>query len=192
MLSEKSVKKFVFNTMLLDDDFDQLETRGIHVGRAPKTATVVRVFDGDFSPRLIGEAENMAEVFKAFYCIENAARELITDRLAERYKANWWNEKVAKTIRDKVTSLKAKEAKDTYHVARSTTDIGYTLFGALSKIIVANWDDFSDLFPDQHWVSSRFNDLEKSRNIIMHTGVLPQDEIDRVEQISRDWIRQVG
>ena len=186
------MKKFVFNTMLLDDDFEQLEKSGLHVGRAPKTSTVVRVFEGDFSPRLLGEANQMGEVFKAFYCIENAARELITDRLAERHGSTWWQDKVAGTIREKVDSLKQKEAKDTYHVARSTTDIGYTLFGALSKIIVANWDDFSDLFPDQHWVSSRFNDLEKSRNIIMHTGVLPQIEVERVEQISRDWIRQVG
>jgi hypothetical protein len=62
----------------------------------------------------------------------------------------------------------------------------------LAQTIIANWDDFSDLFPDQAWINSRFNDLEMSRNIIMHTGTLPQIEVERIESIVRDWIRQVG
>jgi hypothetical protein len=66
------------------------------------------------------------------------------------------------------------------------------MFGNLAQIIITNWEDFSDLFPDQAWISARFNDLEMSRNIIMHTGILPQIEIDRIESIARDWIRQVG
>ena len=66
------------------------------------------------------------------------------------------------------------------------------MFGNLAQIIIANWDEFSDLFPDQAWITSRFNDLEMSRNIIMHTGVLPQLEVERIESIVRDWIRQVG
>lgn len=66
------------------------------------------------------------------------------------------------------------------------------MFGNLAQIIIANWDNFSDLFPDQHWISSRFNDLELSRNIIMHTGILPEIEIGRIRSITRDWIRQVG
>ena len=70
--------------------------------------------------------------------------------------------------------------------------IGYTLFGNLAQIIINDWEDFSDLFPDQHWVSSRLNDLELSRNIIMHTSTLPEIEVDRIESIARDWIRQVG
>ena len=70
--------------------------------------------------------------------------------------------------------------------------IGYTMFNNLENIIISKWEDFSDLFPSQSWVSSRFTDLEMSRNIIMHTNVLPQIEIDRIESIARDWIRQVG
>jgi hypothetical protein len=88
--------------------------------------------------------------------------------------------------------LKEKESLNRYHAERSTSNIGYTTFGNLCQIIIHNWLDFSDLFPDQHWINSRFNDLEMSRNIIMHTGILPQIEIDRIESIARDWIRQVG
>ena len=39
---------------------------------------------------------------------------------------------------------------------------------------------------------SRMDDLEMSRNIIMHTGVLPADEVDQIESIVRDVLRQIG
>ena len=85
-----------------------------------------------------------------------------------------------------------KEAKAKYHAQRSEADIGYTTFGHLSQMVIANWDDFSDLFPDQAWITARFTDLEMSRNIIMHTNVLPSIEIEQIDSIVRDWLRQVG
>jgi len=30
------------------------------------------------------------------------------------------------------------------------------------------------------------------RNVIVHSGTLPQIEVDRVKSVLRDWIRQVG
>ena len=133
----------------------------------------------------------MASVYVAFFCLENAVRELIAERLADRHGADWW-QKVPEKIRTAVKKLKEKEEQNKYHTSRSTDLIGYTLFGNLAQIIVANWEDFSDLFPNQSWITSRFNDLEMSRNIIMHTGTLPQIELDRIESIVRDWTRQVG
>lgn len=55
------------------------------------------------------------------------------------------------------------------------------MFGNLAQTIIGNWDEFSALFPNQAWVTSRFNDLEVSHNIIMHTGTLRQIEVDRIE-----------
>ncbi|MDF0522032.1 Swt1 family HEPN domain-containing protein [Bradyrhizobium yuanmingense] len=89
-------------------------------------------------------------------------------------------------------SLKEAEEHHRYHTARSSESIGYTTFGHLAQIVIARWQDFEDLFPDQAWIVSRFKDMEMSRNIIMHTGILAPIEIDRVESIARDWVRQVG
>lgn len=130
--------------------------------------------------------------FGAFFCLENSVRELITERLLARKGTDWWNSAVPGKIKQGVEKLKEKESKNRYHTPRSVALIGYTMFGNLAQIIIANWDEFSDLFPDQAWVTSRFNDLEMSRNIIMHTGALPQIEIERIQIIVRDWIRQVG
>jgi len=187
----KTLKKFVFDGLLVEDSFLRLEQEGISV-RSGEKATVVRVSDADFSPKIIYNANRMASVYVLFFCLENAVRELITDRLSERHGIDWWDTCVPVKIRDAVKKLKEKEEKNKYHTNRSTSLIGYTMFGNLAQIIISNWEDFSDLFPEQSWINSRFTDLEMSRNIIMHTGALPEIEIERIESISRDWLRQVG
>ena len=67
-----------------------------------------------------------------------------------------------------------------------------TMLGNLGQIVIANWDDFSDIIPNQAWLMSHMDDLEMSHNIIMHTGGLPADEIDRIESVVRDLLRQIG
>lgn len=192
MNSKIKLKEFLFNGLLLEDSLDRLENEGISVREGVKLKTVSRIEESDFSPRIIYNASKMSSVFTVFFCLENSVRELIQERLAERYGASWWNDEVPKKIKEGVEKLKNKEKENRYHAQRAANNIGYTFFGQLCQIIIHKWEDFSDLFPDQHWVNSRFNDLEMSRNIIMHTGVLPDIEIDRIESICRDWLKQVG
>jgi len=187
----KQLKKMVFNGLLAQEDLKTLENQGIGI-KVP-LSPVAKIQEEDFSPILIHEAERMASVYALFYCLENAVRELISDRLSERHGAGWWTTTcVSDRIRKAASDLKEKEEKNKYHTPRSSSMIGYTMFGNLGQLIVNNWVDFSDLFPDQHWISSRFNDIELSRNIIMHTNSLPEIEIGRIESIARDWIKQVG
>jgi hypothetical protein len=186
------LKQFVFNALLAENSLNQLNEQGISVSGSAATPPTVNVEELGFSPRIIYDARKMSSVFMAFYCMENSARDLITERLLARKGADWWNAVVPAKIKGAVEKLKEKEDKNRYHATRSAALIGYTMFGNLAQIVIANWDDFSDLFPDQAWVMSRFNDLEMSRNIIMHTGSLPQIEVDRIESIVRDWVRQVG
>lgn len=188
-----SVKEFVFNALLTQQSLAELAESGVTVQRPTDLAQAITpVEQRSFSPRLMGDAEQMSDVYVAFFCLENAVRDLISQRLLERKGTDWWNECVPAKIKTAVETLQAKEAKNRYHTQRSTTLIGYTMFGNLAQIIIANWQEFTDLFPDQAWVTSRFNDLEMSRNVIMHTGLLPQIEIERIESIVRDWIRQAG
>lgn len=178
--------------MLLDDSLTRLEQSGISVRGPSSGQALAEVKVADFSPPIRHKALQMQHVYVSFFCLENAVRELIIQRLAEHHGADWWNLKVPAKIREAVAKLQEKEAKAKYHAQRSEADIGYTTFGHLSQVIISNWDDFSDLFPDQAWITARFTDLEMSRNIIMHTNVLPSIEIERIDSIVRDWLRQVG
>lgn len=191
-MSERTIKEFVFNALLTQDTFCSLEKEGISICEAKDFALISRVVERDFSPRVWHDATNMSSVYTALYCIENTIRNFIVERMSERFGIDWWENKVPKKIKDSVISLKKQEEKNKYHSNRSGSEIGYTMLANLGQIIISNWDDFSDIIPNQAWLTSRMDDLEMSRNIIMHTGTLPDDEIDRIESIVRDLLRQIG
>lgn len=191
-MSERTIKEFVFNALLVQDSFNSLEKEGISVSSSDDFVAISRVVERDFSPRVWADAIRMSSVYTALYCIENTIRDFIVERMSERHGIDWWEKTVPKKIRDAVVDLKKKEEKNKYHSNRSSNEIGYTMLGNLGQIIIANWNDFSDIVPNQAWLTSRMGDLEMSRNIIMHTGVLPTDEIERIESIVRDLLRQIG
>lgn len=191
-MSEASIRQFVFSGLLLQDSFDTLEKEGIVVRKSGDLAPVSRVVEADFSPKIWHDANNMASVYQAIFCIENTIRSFIVERMSERYGLNWWEEKVSTGIKRDVTKLKEKEAKNKFFTSRSDSEIGYTMMGNLGQIITDNWEDFSDIIPNQAWLNSRMQDLEMARNIVMHTGILPQDEIERITSIVRDILRQIG
>jgi hypothetical protein len=188
MSDHPTLRRFVFDALLLEDTFAGLERQGIGVRITTESSVVERVSRLEYDQKIIADAKKMASVFVAFFCLENSVRDLIEERLRDRHGIDWWEKKVSTRIQEAAATLKQKEQINRYHANRSASLIGYTTFGQLAQIIIGNWDDFTDLFPDQAWVNSRFRDLEVSRNIIMHTGVLPPSEIDRIESISRDWV----
>ena len=191
-MNEPNLRQFVFNGLLLQDSLETLEKEGISVRKSGDLAPVSRVVEADFSPRIWHDANNLASVYQAIFCIENTLRSFIVERMSERYGLNWWEEKVSSGIKRDVTKLKEKEAKNKFFTSRSDSEIGYTMMGNLGQIVIDNWADFSDIIPNQAWLNSRMQDLEMARNIVMHTGVLPQDEIERITSIVRDILRQIG
>lgn len=192
-MNEQVVRQFVFNGLLLHDSLDNLEKKqGISVSEAGDLVEVSRVAEADFSPRVWHNAINMASVYRSIFCIENTLRNFIVERMSERYGLNWWNDKVSPRIRKAVDDLRIKEEKNKFFSSRSDSEVGYTMMANLGQIIINNWDDFSDIIPSQAWLASRMEDLEMARNIVMHTGVLPQIEIDRIASIVRDILRQIG
>ncbi|MFO0793294.1 MAG: hypothetical protein U0586_04440 [Candidatus Brocadiaceae bacterium] len=92
MSNIKKLKQFVFNGLLLENTFVALEQEGITVKSGTKIQPVTRFEETDFSPKIRYNANKMASIYTAFFCLENAVRELITDRLVERkmgYKAKF-------------------------------------------------------------------------------------------------------
>lgn len=192
-MKEQSLRQFVFNGLLLYDSLETLERqKGISVFESGDLTQVSRVVEADFSPVVWNNAINMSSVYQAIFCIENTLRNFIVERMSERYGLSWWEEKVPSNIKKAVDKLKKDEIKNKFFSSRSDSEIGYTMLGNLGQIIINNWEDFSDIIPSQAWLTSRMDDLEMARNIVMHTGVLPQIEIDRITSIVRDILRQIG
>jgi hypothetical protein len=70
--------------------------------------------------------------------------------------------------------------------------IGFIDFGALNNIIVANWKLFEILLRRQSWVQHIFETMERSRNVIMHSGELPVEDVERLGTNLHDWMKQTG
>ncbi len=192
MNKTSKLQQSIFKALLLEDTLDKLQDRGISVRENLRQPALTQLYIQDFSLTIRFQATQMQHVYEAFFCLKNAVRELIVQHLSERHGANWWELRIPVKIKADVKKLKEKEKRNKYYAQRSATSIGYTMFGNLAQIIISNWNDFSDLFPNQAWITARFDDLEMSRNIIMHTNLLPDIEIDRIKSIVKDWLTQVG
>jgi hypothetical protein len=68
----------------------------------------------------------------------------------------------------------------------------YIEMGHLPNIIQQNWQSFEPYVRRLDWATSIFSNVERSRNVIMHSGVLGLDDVERVGMNIRDWIMQVG
>ena len=130
--------------------------------------------------------------YLAFFCLENAVRELILDRMLENHGSGWWAATVPSAVRERVTRRQEAEGQARWHISRGAGELSYTDFGDLKLIIQNNWTDFADLFPDQNWITARLAELEASRNVIAHMNTLDEREEGRVRLYLQDWSRQVG
>jgi len=88
----------------------------------------------------------------------------------------------------------ADEKQNRWHTQRGLSPIYFTELKDLVSTICKpqNWEFFEDLFGDPDWVRHSIKSLERSRNVIMHSGQLTLEDIERVGIVIRDWVRQVG
>jgi hypothetical protein len=136
----------------------------------------------------------MATVYVAIAAFENSVREFVIKRLLEEIGADWWDKVVPEGIRKKAESRRATEEKVRWHTPRGDQPINYTEFGDLATIIGlgTTWPLFENHLHSLEWAKQIFRTLEYSRNVIMHSGDLSNEDIERVGSVMRDWIKQVG
>jgi hypothetical protein len=159
------------------------------------------LFDADVAARLsidqldegeVEAARRMAAVYVAVAAFENMARQLVSNVLLDAVGENWWDEAVPKGIREAATRRQETEAKNKFHTQRGDAPITFTDLGQLGATIRANWQYFEAFLPSLEWAASIFDDIERSRNVIMHSGALDAEDIARVGINVRDWVVQVG
>ena len=188
-----NVRNWLFKGLSVEDLLDRLEGDGIAVKPSTDPGAVQRALSLEgFSSEIRRSAIQAFPAYLAFFCIENAIRELVVERLNENHGPDWWTDCSTEALRKKVKERQGKEGKQRWHVRRGEAEIYYTDFGDLKILIINNWADFEDLLPDQHWLSARLDELEASRNVIAHSNLLDQRELDRIRMYLGDWIRQVG
>ncbi len=140
------------------------------------------------------KSRKMAVVYTAICAFENSVREFIAKKLFEEQGEKWWELCVKKDIRVNAENRKKSEKDVRWLTPRGDSMIYYTEFGDLISIMTKpeNWEFFEVHIGKKEWAKQIIETLEKSRNIIMHSGELAPTDIERVGMYIRDWIRQVG
>ena len=70
--------------------------------------------------------------------------------------------------------------------------INYIEFGDLVSIMQQNFELFEVHIISIDWARQIIQTLERSRNVIMHSGQLSKKDIERIGTNIRDWVSQVG
>lgn len=134
----------------------------------------------------------MAWVYVAIAAFENSVRAFVEERLIEKVGANWWDSAVSTDIKNQADKRKREEEQIRWHGSRGMSLLSYVQLGDLASIIQVNHAVFKELIPSVEWAREIFKSLERSRNVIMHSGQLKMGDVERVAMNIRDWLRQVG
>ncbi|HKV42852.1 MAG TPA: Swt1 family HEPN domain-containing protein [Blastocatellia bacterium] len=183
---------FVYRGLLTEEALDKSgRVRKKHFG-ATDAAELQKTLSFDFLDHdCLADAQQMSIVYTSLHAFENMVRNFVMRAMAERHGESWWA-KVPERIKKMVKSRMDEDAKSRWHGTRGSSEVNYCDFGDLSSIIITNWEIFEDVVANLEWAKGILSALEKSRNIIMHGGVLAKEDVERIGINIRDWIRQAG
>jgi hypothetical protein len=148
----------------------------------------IDLFDDEF----VSSARKMSLVYVAVAAFENSVRTFIEERLVEKVGADWWERAVSAEVRRRADDRRKDEEQIRWHGSRGTSVLAYVDLGDLASIIQNNHFHFKELVPTVEWAREIFRSLERSRNVVMHSGQLKMADVERVAMNIRDWVRQVG
>lgn len=192
--TRKDLRDWMFRGLLFEAEAVRFRSAGIRLG-ADETETERSLLEETLSPfsvDLRNNALQMSRVYALLYCFENAVRELIKERLEEKYDADWWAKGIPAAVQKHAEGRQKDAEANSWLDAPSRELLSFTEFGHLADIIVSQWELFSDLVPSQHWLKQRMEELEKARNFIAHNRILLPGEFQRIEMYVTDWNRMVG
>jgi Swt1-like HEPN len=189
---ESRVYEFVYRGQLAEQALDSAgrKNRRQAAWASEETAKVLSLDLLD--DQHVDNARAMANVYIAVASFENSVRDLITSVLSEQVGANWWEACVSEKIRTRAQQKIEEEDKVRWHVQRGASPINYTLMSDLVSILRQNWTHFEPHIPTIEWAAGLMDVIERSRNVIMHSGMLSRTDVERVGIYIRDWIKQVG
>lgn len=183
---------FVYRGILADEALRHtMPTRDIST-EEPEADVRRRMPLDSIDDALVSAARKMAWVYVAIAAFENSVRAFVEERLNEKVGTNWWESAVSAETRKQADQRKKDEEQSRWHGARGTSQLSYVQLGDLASIIQNNHAAFKELIPSVEWAREIFRSLERSRNVIMHSGQLKMGDVERVAMNIRDWLRQVA
>lgn len=184
---------FAFRGLLTEEALDKSGRKNkTHFSDDLEKQISDRLSISSFDEDLVKRGRKMAIVYTAIFSFENTVREFVSNILIEGKGEEWWINSVSSAIRKKAESRREEESKIKWHTPRGENLMQYTEFGDLATVMLNNWELFEPHIQSLEWAKQIFKVVERSRNVIMHSGDLGLEDIERVATSIRDWLRQVG
>ena len=141
-------------------------------------------------PNEVKKAEHASTAYKLFFVFENYLRDLIKENLSEN-DTDWWRNKVPKDVQDEVLKSQAAEESKAWMGIGQRDGIFLTTYPQLLRIIEHSWKDFEKIIRDKNLVhEARL--ISHLRNTACHMVDVPDEELERVKQVIKDWFRMVA
>jgi Swt1-like HEPN len=142
------------------------------------------------SPAEVRIAIRAASVYKLFFVFENYLRELVMSVLTEKYQSQWWD-KVEPNVQKDVKELQEKEETKLWMALQPRDQLALVTYPQLLVIMEHCWKDvFEPVVRDKQLISEARR-IGHLRNAICHMTDIPDEEVERVKQLLRDWFRVV-
>jgi len=190
--SASRIYDFVYRAQLTEEALDAAGRKNRRLADFEETETAKMLSLDVLDDQHVTNARAMANVYVAIAAFENSVRTLISHVLLEEVGVQWWESCVSEKIRSRAKEKQEEEAKVRWHVQRGEDPINYTQMPDLVSILRQNWPRFEPYIPTIEWAASLMEIIERSRNVIMHSGMLSRPDIERIGINIRDWIKQVG
>lgn len=141
----------------------------------------------------IENGKKMAELYLVVHCFENSIRKFIETTLSKT-NSNWWDNVKNAELENKLKERKAKEIKNKWISPRGDISPLYYLdWSDLVKIIRKKENEFINQIGDLKFVELRLEELERTRNIIAHNGILPnEDDYNMLILYFKNWCKQLN
>lgn len=183
---------FVYRAILTEEALDAAGRPRSANGNMDMTEVAEALSFELFDDDVLAHAQLMSTVYTAIAAFETVVRRFVKKVLMDTHGEDWWDQGVSDKIRKFVDTRRADEEKVKWHGVRGDDLLSYTELGHLPAIMQQNWELFEPYVPRVDWATALFSTLERSRNVIMHSGTLSLPDIERIGMHIRDWNTQVS
>jgi hypothetical protein len=140
----------------------------------------------------IENAYKMGQLYVAIHCLENSVRCFIRNVLSKTLGEQWWDKAASPNMIERLAQSKSREAKNRWLSSRGADELNYMNWSDLVTLIRKYHEDFKKFVPDIKFLELKLEELENLRNTIAHSGVLPDEELNRVELALKDWCKLIS
>ncbi|HUA67977.1 MAG TPA: Swt1 family HEPN domain-containing protein [Candidatus Saccharimonadales bacterium] len=143
------------------------------------------------TPEIVRQATATSDAYRLFFVFENYLREMIVRVLSKDGTEAWWD-KIPPDVQKEILDNAETEEMKGWMALGSRDKSSLMTYPQMLRVIDENWKThFVDLLRDKALIQESRH-ITHLRNTVCHMSSIPEEEVERVKQVMRDWFRIVS